>query len=104
MAKQKKTNRTITTIFGGKKVCTHKHQSDTAYFLKLIMYFICGTFWVRLIGVDIGPFAHFSVPLGLVIGIAFSTYECSHVDKRIELAVLLLAAFISFYLPVGITI
>lgn len=102
MAKQK--TRTITTLFGGKKVCTHKSQSDSAYFLKLVVYFICGTFWVRLIGVQLGPFEHLSLPLGLVVGVAFATYECSHVDKKIELAVLLAATFISFYLPVGITI
>lgn len=103
MTKQKNTN-TITTIFGRQKVCTHKKQSDTAYFLKLIMYFICGTFWVRLLNIDVGPFEHLSLPLGLAVGIAFSTYECSHVDKKIELAVLLAATFISFYLPVGVTI
>lgn len=103
MAKQKKT-KTITTIFGRQKVCTHKKQSDTTYFLKLIVYFICGTVWVRLLGINVGPFQHLSLPLGLIIGIAISTYECSHVDKRIELAVLLAATFISFYLPVGITV
>jgi hypothetical protein len=103
MAKQKK-KKTITTVFGTKKVCTHKNQSDAAYFLKLIVYFICGTFWVRLLNVEIGPFEHLSLPLGLIVGVAFSTYECSHVDKKIELAVLLAATFISFYLPVGITI
>lgn len=103
MIKQKN-RKTVTTIFGTKKVCTHKQQSDTAYFLKLIVYFICGTFWVRLLNVDIGAFTHLSLPLGLVAGIAFSTFECSHVDKKIELAVLLAATFISFYLPVGITL
>ena len=101
---KKKSTRTITTIFGTKKVCTHNKKSDTAYFLKLIVYFICGTFWVRLLGVNFGPFEHLSLPLGLIVGVAFSTYECSHVDKKIELAVLLAATFISFYLPVGITI
>lgn len=103
MAKQKK-KKTITTIFGRKKVCTHKEQSDGAYFLKLIIYFICGTFWVRLLNIQFGPIEHLSVPLGLLVGIAFSTYECSHVDKKIELAVLLAATFTSFYLPVGVTV
>lgn len=102
MTKQKK--KTITTIFGSKKVCTHKKQSDSAYFLKLILYFICGTLWIRLIGIQIGPFEHLSLPFGLLAGVAFSTFECSHVDKKIELAVLLAATFISFYLPVGITV
>jgi hypothetical protein len=103
MAKTKR-KRTITTIFGTKRVCTHKHQSDTAYFLKLVLYFICGTFWVRLLNVQLGPFEHLSLPLGLVVGAAFSSYECSHVDKKIELAILLGATFISFYLPVGIIV
>ena len=79
-------------------------EADTTYILKLLMYFVMGTFWVRLINVQIGPFEHFSFPLGLIIGLALASRECFQVDRKIELAVLLVATFVSFYLPVGITL
>ncbi len=87
--------------------CTIKRkagpQADTTYILKLVMYFIMGTFWVRLINVQIGPFQNFSFPLGLIVGLALASRECFQIDRKIEFAVLLVATFVSFYLPVGIT-
>lgn len=79
-------------------------ESDSAYFLKLILFFILGTFWVRLTDVNIGSFSHISVPVGLLIGLIFASHEHFQIDRKIEFAVLLAATFISFYLPVGITI
>jgi uncharacterized transporter YbjL len=79
-------------------------ESDASYFLKLVLFFVLGTLWIRLINVNIGPFEHFSVPAGLVIGIMFASHEHFQIDRKIEYAVLLAATFISFYLPVGITL
>ncbi len=79
-------------------------ESDPAYFLKLVLFFILGTLWVRLVDVQIGPFEHLSLPVGLVVGLLFASHEHFQVDRKIEYAVLLAATFISFYLPVGITI
>ena len=78
-------------------------ESDSAYFLKLVLFFMLGTFWVRLLNVSFGPLDHLSVPLGLVIGLIFASHEHFKIDRKIEYAVLLAATFISFYLPVGIT-
>lgn len=79
-------------------------ESDSAYFLKIVLFFILGTFWVRLVNVNVGPFEHLSLPIGLLIGLAFASHEHFQIDRKIEFAVLLAATFISFYLPVGITI
>lgn len=80
------------------------NETDSKYFLKIVLYFILGTFWVRLVNVQLGPFEHLSLPAGLVIGLIFASHEHFQIDRRIEFAVLLVATFISFYLPVGITI
>lgn len=82
----------------------NKTESDSAYFLKLVLYFILGTFWVRLVDISFGPFEHLSLPLGLALGVIFASHEHFQIDRKIEFAVLLAATFISFYLPVGITI
>ncbi|MFO0971526.1 MAG: hypothetical protein U0520_04255 [Candidatus Saccharimonadales bacterium] len=79
-------------------------ETDTTYLLKLVLFFIFGTFWVRLLNVNIGPFEHLSLPLGLVLGLVFASHEHFQTDKKIELAVLLVATIISFYLPVGIIV
>ena len=79
-------------------------ETDSAYFLKLILFFALGTLWVRLLNINIGPFQHHSLPLGLVLGIVFASHEHFQIDRKIEFAVLLAATFISFYLPVGITV
>ncbi len=79
-------------------------ESDSAYFLKLVLYFLLGTFWIRLLNVSFGPFEHLSIPVGLILGLIFASHEHFQIDRKIEYAVLLAATFISFYLPVGITI
>jgi hypothetical protein len=78
-------------------------ESDSTYFLKLVLFFILGTFWVRLINVNVGPFEHLSLPAGLLIGLMFASHEHFQIDRKVEFAILLGATFISFYLPVGIT-
>lgn len=79
-------------------------ESDASYFLKLVLFFILGTLWVRLLDVQIGPFEHLSIPVGLIIGIVFASHDHFQIDRKIEYAILLGATFISFYLPVGITV
>ncbi len=87
-----------------KRKKTKPAETDSKYFLKLVLYFLLGTFWVRLLNVDFGPFEHLSLPVGLVIGLVFASHEHFQIDKKIEYAILLAATFISFYLPVGVTI
>lgn len=79
-------------------------QSDSTYFLKILLFFIFGTLWVRIIDVNIGSYKHISLPLGLVIGLVFASHEHFKIDRKIEFAVLLVATVVSFYLPVGFII
>lgn len=79
-------------------------QTDIQYFIKILLFFILGTFWVRLINIGIGPFEHLSLPVGLCIGLFLVSYERLQIDRKIEYVILIAATFISFYLPVGITI
>jgi Na+/H+ antiporter NhaC len=87
-----------------KKPVATQRESDTGFFLKLVLFFILGTFWVRLLHIEFGPFEHLSLPAGLVIGLVFASHERFQIDRKIEYAILLGATFISFYLPVGITV
>jgi len=87
-----------------KKKQKQKPESDSAYFLKIVLFLILGTFWIRLTDVHIGPFTQFSVPIGLFVGLLFAMHEHFQIDRKVEYALLLLATIMSFYLPMGIVI
>lgn len=87
-----------------KRTAKQAAESNSAYFLKILLYFILGTLWVRVLNVNVGPFAHFSLPIGLLVGLLFASHEHFMIDSKIEFSILILAAFISFYLPVGIAL
>lgn len=87
-----------------KRKINQRKETDSTFFLKIILFLILGTFWVRLTDVNIGPFEHLSVPVGLMIGILFAMHEHFQIDRKIEYALLLVVTIMSFYLPVGVVI
>lgn len=89
-----------------KSKSTKKAQSETnsAYLLKIILYFILGTFWVRITDLNLANLETISVPVGLLVGLVFASHEHFQIDRKIEYAVLLVATMLSFYLPMGIVL
>ena len=77
-------------------------ETDGVYFLKIVLYFLVSTFWLRLANVNLGSFVDISLPLGLVIGVLFARREEIQTDRKIIYAILLAGTILSFYLPVGI--
>lgn len=75
-------------------------ESQAEYFLKILAYFILGSIWVRF---PLGQ-QEVGLPVGLFLGVLANTHEPFQVDRKIEIAVLLMAAFISFFLPLGLVI
>lgn len=73
---------------------------DSTYFLKLVLYLILGSLWLRI---DTGTMT-IPLPVGLVIGLVFATHEHFRLDRKIEYAVLLMAMFVGLWLPIGLTI
>lgn len=80
-------------------------ETDSLYFLKLVLYVMAGSFWLRFSSpIQIGDFYINAVPLGLVVGLIFAHHDHFQVDRKIEYAVLLIATIVSFFLPTGIII
>ena len=76
-------------------------ELDSVYLLKLVIYMVLGSFWVRLSlesGVEI------PIPLGALFGLIYASHDHFAIDRKIEYAVLLVAMFVGFWLPIGITI
>ncbi len=74
-------------------------ETDSGYFLKLVMYLIIGSLWVKI---SYGDDNQIPIPAGLIIGLIFARHEIFQLDRKIEYALLLLVSFIGFWLPVGI--
>lgn len=74
-------------------------ELDSVFFFKIVLYLVLGSLWVRL--VDPSLTTQIPVPVGLIIGLIFSTHEHFRIDKKIELSVLLVASLIGFWVQTG---
>ncbi len=75
-------------------------ELDSVYFLKMVLYLILGALWVR-VGTDT---FQVGLPIGLIVGVAIASRERFQIDRKIEYAILLIAMFVGFWLPLGLTI
>ncbi len=78
-----------------------KVEQDSTYFLKLVLYLILGSMWIK---VTKGETMQIPVPVGLIIGLVFTTHEHFKIDRKIEYAVLLVAMLVGFWAPIGLYI
>lgn len=81
-------------------------ESDSAYFLKLVVFVLLGTLWLKFgaavawAGVPIR-----GVPIGLLVGlILIRKFEPHQSDRKIWYAILLITTLICYFVPAGIVI
>jgi len=81
-------------------------ETDSTYFLKLVVFVLLGTLWLKfaqpimLFGV---PFAGF--PLGLFVGLLLvNKFEKYQSDRKIWYAILLVVTIICYFVPAGVVI
>ncbi len=79
-----------------------KTENDGSYLLKLVLYLIIGSQWVRL--VDPSLTKQIPIPIGLVVGVLFATHEHFQIDRKIEYAVLIIATLLGFWSQAGLLI
>ena len=84
-----------------KKRSKKLQEPDSAYFLKLVLYLIIGSQWLRIESL---PDWSVPIPIGLLIGLRFALHDHFKIDRKIEFALLLVATFVSFWLPMGIVV
>jgi hypothetical protein len=77
-------------------------ELDSAYFLKIVLYLIVGAQWVRL--TNSAGTSQIPIPVGLVVGMLFAAHDHFQMDRKIEYALLLLAALVGFWSQVGVYI
>jgi hypothetical protein len=81
-------------------------ESDGTYFLKLVIFVLLGTFWIKYAQpITWGSFPVPPVPAGLLIGlILVSRLEKHQADRKIWYAILIIVAIICYNAPAGIVI
>jgi len=80
-------------------------ERDSTYFLKLVIYIILGTFWLKFASpIQIGDVVLNGLPLGLFIGVVFASHDHFQIDRKVEYAVLIVMTILSYFLPAGIVI
>lgn len=78
-------------------------ESDSAYFLKLVLYIVLGTFWLKFAEpLQVGAFLISGFPLGLILGLIFASHDHFQVDRKIEYAILIVMTILTYFLPAGI--
>jgi len=80
-----------------------KTETDSVFFLKLVIYIIMGAFWIRIQP----PMEFFSVPItgipvGLLLGLLLASHDHFQIDRKIEYTVLILVVIVSYFFPTGI--
>ncbi len=78
-----------------------KPEQDSAYFLKLVMYLILGSLWLKI---SRGDAIQIPLPLGFVVGLTLTKHERFRIDRKIEYAVLLISMLVGFWAPIGLYI
>ena len=100
MAKKQTKKPTVVSKRTSKELHWHLPGTDSAFLLKLVMYFIFGTFWIHISsGEWIVP-----IPLGFMVGMLFATHDHFKIDRKIEYAVLVVAMFITYFIAPRLTI
>lgn len=80
-------------------------EKDSVFFLKLVVYVIAGTFWLKLQPpIDFFSIPVSGVPMGLFLGLIFASHDHFQIDRKIEYAVLIIVTIVSYFLPAGIVL
>lgn len=75
-------------------------EADSAYFLKLVLYVILGSIWLRFESpIAIGQLLIGGIPIGLFIGLLFASHDHFQVDRKIEYAILVIMTILTMFIP-----
>jgi hypothetical protein len=77
-------------------------ELDGVYVLKLVMYALLGSLWLKIHSGDLST--GIPLPVGLVIGLLFASHEHFQIDRKVEYAVLVVAALVGLIAPYGLFI
>ncbi len=63
-------------------------EADSVYFLKILLFFLLSTIWIKHNG-------YLVFPLGLALGLLFTRSDHFVIDRKIEYAILIIGTLLS---------
>ncbi len=76
-------------------------EPDALYVLKIVLYLIVGSQWLKI---ETRSGAQIPIPYGALIGLIFAMHDHFRIDRKVEYAVLLVAMFVGFWVPIGLSV
>lgn len=103
MVNKKKTVKTNSSKLRIKKksISNSNSETDSHFFLKSVVFLILGSQWIYI---QTTSNLQIPIPVGLIVGLVLATHEHFQIDRKIEYTILLISAFIAFWLPIGLVI
>jgi hypothetical protein len=97
----KKQTKTRAQRSGRAKAVAASPSFDGVYLFKMVFYLLLGSMWLKISnGADVSV----PIPVGLIIGLLFTTHEHFQIDRKIEYAVLVVAMLFGFFASYGLYI
>ncbi len=84
-----------------KKQKTTAAEMDGVYLLKLLLYVLLGSMWLKISNTN---GLNIPIPVGFIIGLIFTSHEHFRIDRKIEYAALLVAMLFGYFAPYGLYI
>ncbi len=78
---------------------TTKQELDSVYVLKLVVYMLLGSLWLKITH---NQTLQIPIPVGFLLGLVFARHDHIQFDRKIGYAVLLVSMLIGFWLPIGV--
>lgn len=72
---------------------------EGVYLFKMVLYLLLGSMWVKI---SAGADLTVPIPIGLIVGLIFTTHEHFRIDRKIEYAIMLVAMLFGYFAPYGL--
>jgi hypothetical protein len=80
---------------------TKNEETDSAFILKVVLYLIVSSLWLNIYT---SATHRIPAPLGALVALLFASHDHFKIDRKIEYAIILVAMFVGYWVPVGFTI
>jgi hypothetical protein len=80
---------------------TQNNEPDSVFILKVVLYLIVSSLWLN---VYTSSTHRIPLPLGALVALLFASHDHFKIDRKIEYAIILVAMFVGYWVPVGFSI
>ncbi|MBI3494375.1 hypothetical protein HY004_00115 [Candidatus Saccharibacteria bacterium] len=88
-----------------KKINILPEEKDSAFLLKIVMYIILASVWIKFQEpLDLFVVGISGVPIGLFVGLIVARQDRFQIDRKIEYVVLIVMTIVTYFIPAGIVI